>query len=146
MPPRLRRGSKSEALWRDGSSFSRCSRVSFVTSRSCSSSFLNQKFSASRCFRRVPPAHLPDGVNAPDVHFVIVFSPLADGTRSFERRKTIIMARSIAGGFADERDLASESLSLPCNFGTCDANMLPVPYACNGKRLHFHGLPPKVNG
>jgi transposase len=27
-----------------------------------------------------------------------------------------------------------------------EENLLPVPYACNGKRLHFHELPPKVNG
>jgi hypothetical protein len=23
--------------------------------------------------------------------------------------------------------------------------MLPVPYACKGKRLHFHGIPQEVN-
>jgi cytochrome P460 len=25
-------------------------------------------------------------------------------------------------------------------------NLLPVPYACNGKRLYFHKFPSKVNG
>jgi hypothetical protein len=62
---------------------------------------------------------LMEGVIPPDVLLVVVFSPLTDGTRSFERRNPVV-ARSIAGGSADERDWrqktslasANENLSL----------------------------------
>ena len=27
-----------------------------------------------------------------------------------------------------------------------EESLLPVPYGCKGKRLHFHRIPPKVNG